>query len=79
MAADVAAVAMVKPGALYRDLDQEIFKVSQAAGCSIVRTYCCHGIGSLFHTSPNIPHYPKNKATGAMLPGHIFTIEPMSI
>ena len=40
-------------------------------------TYCGHGIGELFHTSPNVPHYPKNKAKGSMQPGHIFTIEPM--
>jgi methionine aminopeptidase len=43
----------------------------------VVKTYCGHGIGSLFHTVPNIPHYPKNKAKGIMRPGHIFTIEPM--
>ena len=42
-----------------------------------VTTYCGHGIGELFHTSPNIPHYPKNKAKGTMQVGHIFTIEPM--
>ena len=40
-------------------------------------TYCGHGIGSLFHTAPNVPHYPKNKAKGTMQPGHIFTVEPM--
>ena len=40
-------------------------------------TYCGHGIGRLFHTTPNVPHYAKNKAKGTMLPGHIFTIEPM--
>jgi hypothetical protein len=51
--------------------------VTKAARCSIVTTYCGHGIGELFHTSPNVPHYPKNKAKGAMQPGHIFTIEPM--
>jgi methionine aminopeptidase len=35
------------------------------------------GIGELFHTSPNVPHYPGNKAKGKMAVGHIFTIEPM--
>ncbi|CAN0134008.1 unnamed protein product, partial [Laminaria digitata] len=48
-----------------------------AAGCQVVKTYCGHGIGELFHTVPNVPHYPKNKAKGVMKPGHIFTIEPM--
>ena len=42
-----------------------------------MKTYCGHGIGELFHTLPNVPHYPKNKAKGVMKPGHIFTIEPM--
>jgi methionyl aminopeptidase len=35
------------------------------------------GIGSLFHTIPNIPHYHKNKAKGTMKEGHVFTVEPM--
>jgi methionyl aminopeptidase len=62
---------------LFRDIGDAIAKVTKKAGCSIVTTYCGHGVGSLFHTAPNIPHYPKNKAKGTMMPGHIFTIEPM--
>ena len=46
-------------------------------GFSVVRTYCGHGIGKLFHCTPNIPHYKKNKAVGKLKPGMIFTIEPM--
>jgi Xaa-Pro aminopeptidase len=61
----------------HRDIGEAINVVTKAARCSIVTTYCGHGIGELFHTSPNVPHYPKNKAKGAMQPGHIFTIEPM--
>eukprot|EP01041_Mallomonas_annulata_P002099 gene2099-4104_t len=72
-----AAVALVKPGTLYRDLGEIIQKVAHSAGCTVVRTYCGHGVGELFHTAPNIPHYSKNKAKGVMAPGHIFTIEPM--
>lgn len=52
-------------------------QVAAASGCSVVRTYCGHGIGELFHTNPTVPHYPKNKAKGTMKPGHVFTIEPM--
>lgn len=62
---------------LYSDLGEAIGTVTKAARCSIVTTYCGHGIGSLFHTAPNVPHYPKNKAKGTMQPGHIFTVEPM--
>lgn len=71
------ALAMVKPGTLYRDLGTKIHKTARAQGCSVNRTYCGHGIGSLFHTAPNIPHYHKNKAKGVMKPGHVFTVEPM--
>ena len=72
-----AAFNMVAPGALYRDLGDPICKVAAQYKCSVVKTYCGHGIGKLFHTSPNVPHYKKNKAKGIMRPGHVFTIEPM--
>jgi methionyl aminopeptidase len=62
---------------LYRDIGEEIAKVTGARKCSVVTSYCGHGIGSLFHTNPNVPHYAKNKAKGVMQVGHIFTIEPM--
>ena len=73
----MAGADLIKPGTMYRDVGAVVEKVAKAQGCSVVRTYCGHGIGELFHTAPNIPHYAKNKATGIMKPGHIFTIEPM--
>lgn len=72
-----ASLAMVKPGTLYRDLGTKIHKIACKSQCSVVRTYCGHGIGSLFHTAPNVPHYHKNKAKGTMKVGHVFTVEPM--
>jgi methionyl aminopeptidase len=72
-----AAIDIAKPGTLYRDVGEQINSVVQKYHCSIVRSYCGHGIGSLFHTSPNVPHYAGNKAKGTMRIGHIFTIEPM--
>uniref|UniRef100_A0A7S2D184 Methionine aminopeptidase n=1 Tax=Octactis speculum TaxID=3111310 RepID=A0A7S2D184_9STRA len=72
-----AALANVRPGAMYRDLGKVISKSANAKNCSVVKTYCGHGIGELFHTAPNVPHYAKNKAKGVMQPGHIFTVEPM--
>jgi len=71
------AIKMVKPGRLYRDLGQVISNYVSKHSYSVVRTYCGHGIGTLFHTTPNVPHYSKNKAVGIMRPGHVFTIEPM--
>ncbi len=49
-----------------RDPGEAIGRVAKAASCSIVTSYCGHGVGQLFHTAPNIPHYPKNKAKGTM-------------
>lgn len=71
------ALAEVKPGTLYRDLGKKIQKKAEKARCSVVKSYCGHGIGNLFHTAPNVPHYGKNKAKGTMAEGHVFTIEPM--
>ena len=71
------AIATVKPGMLYRDVGVIISRHAQKNNCSVVRTYCGHGVGQMFHTAPNVPHYQKNKAVGIMNPGHVFTIEPM--
>lgn len=60
---------LVKPGALYRDLGNRIQEVAEADGFSVVRTYCGHGVGSLFHSPPNVPHYARNKAVGVMKVG----------
>lgn len=72
-----AAINASRPGTLYKDLGEHINNVVKAAKCSVVTTYCGHGIGKLFHTAPNVPHYSNNKAKGTMQKGHIFTIEPM--
>jgi len=72
-----AALNEVRAGTMYRDLGKAISKTADRQQCSVVRTYCGHGIGKLFHTAPNVPHYAKNKAKGVMAVGHIFTVEPM--
>lgn len=71
------AINAVHPGEKYRELGNIIQKHAQANGFSVVRSYCGHGIHKLFHTSPGVPHYAKNKAVGVMKSGHTFTIEPM--
>lgn len=72
-----AAINMVKPGVLFRDFGAAIEKVARSRGHSVVKSYCGHGIGRLFHTAPNVPHYKKNKAVGIVREGMTFTIEPM--
>jgi methionyl aminopeptidase len=71
------AIQHVKPGIAFRELGNIIEKHAHENNCSVVRTYCGHGIGVLFHCQPNIPHYAKNKAVGIAKPGMVFTIEPM--
>eukprot|EP00923_Selenidium_pygospionis_P003225 GHVN01005113.1.p1 GENE.GHVN01005113.1~~GHVN01005113.1.p1 ORF type:complete len:143 (-),score=25.92 GHVN01005113.1:78-506(-) len=71
------AINRCEVGAMYRDLGHYIHKTADRHNLSVVRTYCGHGIGELFHTRPNVPHYRKNKAMGSMKAGHVFTIEPM--
>jgi len=45
--------------------------IARANGCAVVRTYTGHGVNDLFHCSPNIPHYAKNKAVGTMKAGMV--------
>eukprot|EP00386_Alphamonas_edax_P003299 GDKI01010130.1.p1 GENE.GDKI01010130.1~~GDKI01010130.1.p1 ORF type:complete len:391 (+),score=111.05 GDKI01010130.1:61-1233(+) len=73
----MAAIKECKPGMMYRDIGNIIQKVATGYNLSVVRTYCGHGVGELFHCAPSIPHYSKNKAVGTMKAGHVFTIEPM--
>ncbi len=58
-----------------RDCGEAIGYVAKSAGCSVVTTYCGHGVGRMFHTAPNIPHYPNNKAKGTMKVGVGFFAE----
>ncbi|MCJ1313763.1 Methionine aminopeptidase 1 [Agyrium rufum] len=70
-------IKLVKPGMAFRDIGNAIEKHAKSKGCNVVKTYVGHGINQLFHTTPNIPHYAKNKAVGTAKPGMCFTIEPM--
>ncbi|GMM50234.1 methionine aminopeptidase [Starmerella bacillaris] len=72
-----AAIALVKPGCLIRSLGNEIERVAKEYNLSVVRSYTGHGVGKLFHSDPNVPHYANNKAVGVCQPGMVFTIEPM--
>ena len=71
------AIKLVKPGMAFRDPGTVIEKHAKSKNCSVIRTYCGHGVNSYFHCAPNVPHYAKNKAVGIAKPGMTFTIEPM--
>lgn len=70
-------LAQIKPGNTFGDIGYAIQRHVEAARMSVVRDFCGHGIGRLFHDSPNVLHYGR-KGEGAVLkPGMFFTVEPM--
>jgi methionyl aminopeptidase len=70
-------IAVIKNGACLGDIGEAIQTFAEKKGFSIVRDFCGHGIGKIFHTSPNILHY-GNKGEGSKLEtGMVFTVEPM--
>ncbi len=70
-------IEQVKPGAHLGDIGHAIQQYAEAKHCSVVREYCGHGIGKVFHEDPQVLHY-GNAGTGEQLDaGMIFTIEPM--
>ncbi|CCE62388.1 hypothetical protein TPHA_0C02350 [Tetrapisispora phaffii CBS 4417] len=71
------AIKLCKPGVTFQELGDHIEKHATLNKCSVVRTYCGHGVGEYFHSLPNIPHYARNRTAGVMKPGMVFTIEPM--
>ncbi|KAL3907832.1 MAG: hypothetical protein SGARI_003347, partial [Bacillariaceae sp.] len=73
----IKACQYVQPGRDYKELGAIIEDHIVPLGFSTVRNFCGHGIGSVFHTTPNILHYRNNEPNGQMAAGHTFTIEPM--
>ncbi|HZZ69000.1 MAG TPA: type I methionyl aminopeptidase [Phenylobacterium sp.] len=67
----------VKPGARTGDIGSAIQTYVESMRCSVVRDFCGHGLGKVFHDAPNILHFGQ-RGTGELLrPGMFFTIEPM--
>lgn len=70
-------IAAVRPGNTFGDIGHAIQAYVELARMSVVRDFCGHGLGRVFHAPPNVLHYGR-PGTGAVLePGMIFTIEPM--
>jgi methionyl aminopeptidase len=71
-------IAVVKPGATTGDIGYAIQSYAEGQErCSVVRDFCGHGVGKVFHALPNIVHYGKAGHGIALKPGMFFTIEPM--
>jgi len=73
----VRAIRMVKPGVRLGDLGYEIQKLAESERFSVVREYCGHGIGQVFHEEPQVLHYGKPGTGLELCAGMVFTIEPM--
>ena len=70
-------LAAIKPGATLRDLGHAIQSYAEAERCSVVREFCGHGLGRVFHDAPNILHFGKPGQGEQLKPGMLFTVEPM--
>jgi methionyl aminopeptidase len=70
-------LAQVKPGNTFGDIGYAIQRHVEAARMSVVRDFCGHGIGRLFHDNPNVLHYGRKGEGATLKPGMFFTIEPM--
>lgn len=70
-------IDQVKPGAHLGDIGAAIQKYAEKAGYSVVREFCGHGIGAVFHEEPQVLHYGKAGTGVKLQAGMIFTIEPM--
>ncbi|MGH1508136.1 type I methionyl aminopeptidase [Ralstonia solanacearum] len=70
-------IAVVRPGARLGDIGHVIQQHAEASGYSVVREYCGHGIGKVFHEDPQILHYGRPGTGLELKAGMIFTIEPM--
>ena len=71
-------IQAVKPGATTGDIGYAIQSFAEEQErCSVVRDFCGHGLGRVFHALPNIVHYGRPGQGVALKPGMFFTVEPM--
>jgi methionyl aminopeptidase len=70
-------IAAVKPGATFGDIGNAIQTYVEANRMSVVRDFCGHGLGRVFHAPPNVLHYGRPHTGAVLEEGMFFTIEPM--
>jgi len=71
-------IAVVKPGATTGDIGYAIQSFAEEQErCAVVRDFCGHGLGRIFHALPNIVHYGRPGQGVVLKPGMFFTVEPM--
>jgi methionyl aminopeptidase len=70
-------IVKVRPGARLGDIGHAIQTFAENQGFSVVREFCGHGIGKKFHEEPQVLHYGRPGTLEELVPGMVFTIEPM--
>ena len=70
-------IAVVKPGATLGDIGYAIQSYAESERFSVVRDFCGHGIGQVFHDAPSILHFGEAGAGTKLAEGMFFTVEPM--
>ncbi len=70
-------IEMVKPGNTFGDIGHAIQTYAEAHRMSVVRDFCGHGLGRVFHSPPNVLHYGRPGTGPVLEEGMFFTIEPM--
>jgi methionyl aminopeptidase len=70
-------IEMVKPGNTFGDIGHAIQAYVEAHRMSVVRDFCGHGLGTVFHAPPNVLHYGRPGTGPVLEEGMFFTIEPM--
>ena len=73
----IEGIRRVAPGARLGDIGHAVQRHAEQRGFSIVREYCGHGIGRIFHEDPQVLHYGRPGTGLELQPGMTFTIEPM--
>lgn len=70
-------IEQVKPGNTFGDIGAAIQQYVEGQRMSVVRDFCGHGLGRVFHAAPNVLHYGRWGTGPVLEPGMFFTIEPM--
>ncbi len=70
-------IEVIRPGATFGDIGHAVQSFAEGQRCSVVRDFCGHGLGRLFHDAPNVLHYGEPHSGPEFRPGMFFTVEPM--
>ena len=73
----LAGIMEIKAGSCLGDIGNSVHKAAKKYGCSIVKEFVGHGIGKEMHEEPSVPHFGKAGTGRRIIPGMVFTVEPV--